>query len=72
MSRPKNWDAHRRRELTRKSREARAINDRLDARTDQWLEQHWQLASDLAAEMGTTLEDAVVTLRRTMGEMKQR
>ncbi len=54
MSRPKNWDAHRRRELTRKSREARASNERLDARTDQWLKQCGQFATDLATEYDTT------------------
>lgn len=80
MSRPKNWDAHRRREVTRKSREARVSDDRLDTRTDQWLEDHADagqaadaVAAALVAAYGTTtLEDAVDALRRTLGAREQR
>ena len=80
MSRPKDWDAHHRRELTRKSREARASDDRLDTRTDQWLADHADagqaadvVAAALVAAYGTTtLEEAVEKLRRTLGKRQQR
>ncbi len=79
MSRPKDWDAHHRRELTRKSREARASDDRLDTRTDQWLADHADagqaadaVVAALVAAYGTsTLEEAVEKLRWTLGKRQQ-
>ncbi len=82
MSRPKDWDAHHRRELTRKSREARASDDRLDTRTDQWLADHADVGADEAADVvaaalvaaygTTTLEEAVEKLRWTLGKRQHR
>lgn len=59
---------HERRNLEDKARSSKRRRDRdayLDAHTVRWLN---QADADLATDYGTTLEDAVDVLRRTLGK----